>query len=257
MDQTAVVTGANGGLGQELVSRLTSLGWNVVPVDVVGTARILDVRDAAACRSLAQEVQPDLWVNNAGVLGAGDAATQGDDIVERVVHVNLLGVMNGTRAALEVMRARDGGRGRGHIVNIGSLASWVPVPGEAVYGATKAGVLSYTLALVAELKLQGVDGVRLSVVCPDGMSTPMLTSIADDPAIALSFTGMRLATTQQVAVRVASLLDKPRLVVSVPRWRGAQVRVLGAMPELSLRFAGAFNKLGQLNQQKWARDLRK
>ena len=253
--RTAVVTGANGGLGQAIVYRLADLGWNVVPVDIVGTSRTLDVRDAQACRDLARDVQPDLWVNNAGVIGAGDAATQGDEVVERVVHTNLLGVINGTRAALDEMRQRDGGRGAGHIVNIGSLASWVPVPGEAVYGATKAGVLSYTLALVAELKLQGVTGVRLSDVCPDGMSTPMLTDIADDPGIALSFTGIRLTKPETVAARISTLLDKPKIVASVPRWRGAQVRILGAVPELSLPLAGLFNKVGAANQKRWAKSL--
>lgn len=250
-----MVTGASGGLGQALVARLTSLGWDVVPVDIVGTARSLDVRDAHACRDLAREVQPELWVNNAAVLGAGDAATQPSEVVEQVVHVNLLGVMNGTRAAIEVMREREGGRGFGHIVNVGSLASWVPVPGEAVYAATKAGVLSYTMALVAELKLQGVDGIRLSVVCPDGMSTPMLTKIADEPGIALSFTGLRLTTPETVAARLESLLARPRLIASVPRWRGAQVRVLGAMPEVSLRFASAFEAIGKANQKRWAKTL--
>ena len=255
MSRTAVVTGAAGGLGQALVVRLTDLGWDVVPVDIVGTERVLDVRDAEACRALAREVQPELWVNNAGVLGAGDAATQSSDIVERVVNVNLLGVINGTRAALEVMRDRNDGRGLGHIVNIGSLASWVPVPGEAVYGATKAGVLSYTLALVAELKLQGIDGVRLSVVCPDGMSTPMLTNVADEPGIALSFTGLRLVKTEAVAQRVGELLAHPKLIATIPRWRAAQVRTLGAVPEVSLKFAGLFNKLGQTNQKRWAKSL--
>jgi short-subunit dehydrogenase len=256
-DRTAVVTGAAGGLGQAIVYRLADQGWNVVAVDIAGTSRSLDVRDPEACRQLARDVQPDLWVNNAAVLGAGDAATQGDDVVERVVHTNLLGVMNGTRAALEVMRERGGGRGAGHIVNVGSLASWVPVPGEAVYAATKAGVLSYTLALVAELKSQGIDGVRLSVVCPDGMSTPMLTDIADEPGIALSFTGLRLTKPETVAARITTLLDQPKLIASIPRWRGAQVRVLGAVPELSLQLAGLFQKVGQVNQKRWAKKLNK
>jgi short-subunit dehydrogenase len=253
--RTAVVTGANGGLGRAIVYRLADLGWDVVPVDIIGTSRSLDVRDAAACRELAHEVQPDLWVNNAGVIGAGDAATQSDDIVDRVIQTNLLGTINGTRAALEVMSERNDGRGAGHIVNVGSLASWVPVPGEAVYGATKAGVLSYTLALVAELKLNGVDGVRLSVVCPDGMSTPMLTEIAEEPGIALSFTGLRLVKPETVAARIATLLDKPKVIASVPRWRGAQVRILGAVPELALPLAGLFNKVGLANQKRWAKTL--
>lgn len=238
--QVAVVTGAAGGLGRVLVERLDREGFDVVGVDLAGCDRVLDVTDAAACRALADELRPRLWVNNAGVLGAGDAATQPDDIVERVVRVNLLGVIHGTRAAVDVMR-RSGG---GHVVSIASLASWVPVPGEAVYAATKAGVLSYVLGLQAELRAQGVRDVQLSAVCPDGMLTPMLTDVLHDDALALSFSAPRLVSPDQVADRVVSLVNRPRLVSSVPHWRGAQVRLFAGMPDLMLRAAPLFTRLG-------------
>jgi NAD(P)-dependent dehydrogenase (short-subunit alcohol dehydrogenase family) len=242
----AVVTGADGGLGRVLVDRLVREGFDVVGVDLVGTDRILDVTDAAACRALAEELRPRLWVNNAGVLGAGDAATQPDELVERVVRVNLLGVIHGTRAAVAVMR-RTGG---GHVVSIASLASWVPVPGEAVYAATKAGVLSFTLGLQAELRAQGVRDVRLSAVCPDGMLTPMLTDVLDDDALALSFSAPRLVDPADVAQRVVDLVNRPRLISSVPRWRGAQVRLFSAMPDLMLRAAPLFTRVGLANLAK-------
>lgn len=249
----AVVTGAGRGLGAVIAERLHSLGYDVVATDIEGADRALDVTDAHACRALAREVEPDVWVNNAGVLGAGDAATQPDEIVDRVVSVNLLGVMHGTRAAVAVMREREAGRGRGHVVTIGSLASWVPVPGEAVYAATKAGVLSFTLGLEGELRAQGVTGIRFSVVCPDGMLTPMLTDIIDDPAIALSFTGLRTQEPDAVADAVARTLRRPRRIVSVPRWRGAQVRALGALPDLVLPVAPLFTRLGRAQQDRLRR----
>lgn len=256
MAEIAVVTGAARGLGAAIVDELRARGYEVVATDIDGCERLLDVRDAAACRALAAEVQPDIWVNNAGVLGAGDAATQPDSVVESVLAVNLLGVMNGTRAAVEQMRSRDDGRGRGHVINVGSLASWVPVPGECVYAATKAGVLSFTLGLQAELRAQGITGVHLSVVCPDGMLTPMITDVIADPAVALSFTGLRLAEPARVAARVAGLLRSPRAVASVPRWRGAQVRVLGAIPDAALRLAPLFTALGRRNQRRVAQPKR-
>ncbi len=249
----AVVTGAGRGLGAVIAERLHAIGYDVIATDIEGADAILDVTDAAACRSLAREVEPDVWVNNAGVLGAGDAATQPDEVVDRVVSVNLLGVMHGTRAAVAVMREREGGRGRGHVVTIGSLASWVPVPGEAVYAATKAGVLSFTLGLEGELRAQGVTGIHFSVVCPDGMLTPMLTDIIDDPAIALSFTGLRTQEPDAVADAVARTLRRPRRIVSVPRWRGAQVRALGALPDLVLPVAPLFARLGRAQQDRLRR----
>ena len=214
------MTGAAKGLGAEFVRRLAADGWEVVGVDVDVSGEVpvrrLDVTDVAAVRALAREVQPDLWVNNAGILGPGDAATQPDELVERVVRVNLLGVMNGTRAAVEVMRQRDGGRGRGHVINVGSLASWVPVPGECVYAATKAGVLSFTLGLAGDLKTAGVTGIELTVVCPDGMLTPMIQDTLDDPAVALSFSGLRMVTPEAVVDRALSVLRRPRKIVTSP-----------------------------------------
>ena len=108
---TAVVTGAGRGLGAAIAVRFASAGWHVVRADVEGTDTYLDVTDAQGCRELAEAVQPDVWINNAGVLGAGDAATQPDQVIEQVVSVNLLGVIHSTRAALAVMREREQGRG--------------------------------------------------------------------------------------------------------------------------------------------------
>ena len=252
----AVVTGAGRGLGAAIVERLRAAGYDVVATDVVGGDVHLDVRDADACRALAQSVQPDVWINNAGILGAGDAATQSDDLLDSVVAVNLLGVMHGTRAAVEVMRGRDGGRGRGHVINVGSLASWVPVHGECVYAATKAGVLSFTLGLEGELRAQGVTGVRFTVLCPDGMLTPMITDIIDDPAIAMTFTGLRTVEPEEVAAAVLGALRKPRRIVSVPKWRGAQVRAIGAVPDVVLRAAPLFARLGRSQQERIRRKVR-
>ena len=150
--RVAVVTGAGRGLGLAICNTLRANGFEVIATDINGADHVLDVTDARACRELAQRVQPSVWVNNAGVLGAGDSTTQSDELIATIVGVNLLGVMNGTRAAVEVMRHRNSGQGAGHVINIGSLASWVPVPGEAVYAATKAGVLSFTLGLEGDLR---------------------------------------------------------------------------------------------------------
>jgi short-subunit dehydrogenase len=242
----AVVTGAAGGLGQVLVARLDREGYDVVGVDLHGTDRVLDVTDPVACRALADELRPRVWVNNAGVLGAGDAATQPDEIVERVVRVNLLGVIHGTRAAVASMRATGGG----HVVTIASLASWIPVPGEAVYAATKAGVLSFTLGLQAELTAAGVRDVRLTAICPDGMLTPMLSDVLEEDGLALSFSAPRLVEPAEVAERVVEVLDRPRLVSSVPRWRGAQVRLMAGVPDLALRAAPLFTGMGMRNLAK-------
>lgn len=243
--KTVVITGAAGGLGRILTARLREQGYHVVASDIEDADVFLDVTSADACRELAVTIEPDIWINCAGVLGAGDAATQPDHVIEQVLDVNVLGVMNGTRAALMVMRAR----GTGHVINVASLAAWVPVPGECVYAATKAAVLSFTLGVVAELRASGFRDVHCSVVCPDGMLTPMISSELDNPAIALSFTGLRLTDPDAVTRRIIALLRRPRLIASVPRYRGLQVRLIGVFPGAGLRLAPVFEWIGRRKQR--------
>jgi short-subunit dehydrogenase len=237
---TILITGAGSGLGAYLHEYLAAQGLNVIATDITNTEVSLDVTSADACREIARTINPDIWINCAGVLGAGQAATQTDELINHVIDVNLRGVINGTRAAIEVMRQR----GSGHIINIGSLASWVPVPGECVYAATKAAVLSFSLGIAGELRQQGDPNIHVSVVCPDGMLTPMLTNELDNDAIAMSFTGLRLTTPHAVALRVHRLIQHPRAIASVPRYRGALVRSLGSIPGVALRLAPMFHWLG-------------
>ena len=165
--------------------------------------------------------------------------------------VNALGAMNGTLAALEVMRAQ----GSGHIINVVSLAGLVAAPGETVYAASKHALLAFSIGTLAELRAAGERGIHISCVCPDGIWTPMLRDRLDDPGAAVSFTGT-LLTPERVAARVVRLADHPRPVVSMPRWRGAQVRMFDLFPRLSLRLARLVLATGRAGQRRQARRLR-
>ena len=112
-----------------------------------------------------------------------------------------------------------------------------------------------TLGLEGELRAQGVTGIRFTVMCPDGMLTPMITDVIDDPAVAMTFTGLRPVTVEEVAAATARALRKPRRVVSVPHWRGAQVRVIGMVPDVVLRAAPVFRRLGLRQQSRMRRRL--
>lgn len=243
MQRRAVVTGAGGGLGGAFCRGLAARGWDVVGVDVRGTARALDVTDPDACRALARDVQPLLWINNAGVLGAGSAADQPDDEIARVVAVNLLGVINGSRAAVEVMRPQRGGR----ILNVGSLASWLPVPGEAVYCATKHGVRAFSLALAVELE---GTGIRISVLCPDGIATPMLRDKQADAGAAMSFTGPRLLDPDAVAARGIAMIERDELIASFPAFRGFMTKVVGIVPTIGQSILRRLEAQGRRTQAK-------
>ncbi len=241
---TAVVTGAAGGLGRALVDALAGRGARVVATDAPGADgvdRFLDVTDPEAARALAAEVSPDIWINNAGLLGAAWALDQPDDEILRVVEVNLLGVVYGTRAAATVMRARGGG----DICNIGSLSSWNPTPGLAVYAATKHAVRAYSGALAAELR---GTGVRVSCLCPDGIWTPMLQRAVATEAAAMPFSGRRLLTPEQVADAAVRLLCGRRLLASVPAERATMAKVSGLWPALGAATARSAGRKGRRHQ---------
>jgi len=263
----ALVTGGGRGLGARIAEVLAGRGHlvHVTDVDVeaaratadrIGNgafASALDVRDAAACTAAARATAEragrlEVWVNNAGVLVTGPAWTNTAEQRQLMLDVNVGGVMNGTVAAIEEMR----GRGGGHVVNIASLAGLVAVPGETVYSGTKHAVMGFSLSTQADLRRAKIKDIRISCVCPDGIWTPMIADKLDDPEAALSFTG-RLLAVDEVAAAVARVLDRPRQVTAVPRWRGLQVRALDAMPELAVRALPLVVLQGRRTQRRLSR----
>lgn len=246
--RTAVITGAGGGLGKALCTELRQRGFKVVGTDVRGADRVLDVTNAEACHALAREIEPDVWINNAGVLGAGSAVDQPLHDVEAVIAVNLLGVIHGSRAAASIMRLRRSG----HILNVGSLASWFAPMGQAVYAASKHGMRAYSVALAAELLK---SNVHVSVLCPDGVRTPMLEGREHDPHAAMSFTGAELLDAHVVAKVAADLLERPRLMAFVPEVKGFGARLIGALPRLNVAATRLLAMQGLRAQQRLRRNL--
>lgn len=245
----AVVTGAGGGLGRAIAAELARRGYAVQVTDVdaeaaagvageiggdaVGSA--LDVRDEASCRSVAaQTVQRagslDVWVNNAGVLFTGPSWEQDEAMRRTMIEVNALGTVNGTLAALEQMRLA----GRGHVINVVSLAGIVAAPGEVNYAASKHAAMAFTLGTLFDLRRSGIRGIDVSAVCPDGIWTPMLEDKLDDPDAAGSFSG-HLLTPERVADAVGKLTERPRPVLVIPRRRGPLLRLFDLFPSLAVR----------------------
>jgi NAD(P)-dependent dehydrogenase (short-subunit alcohol dehydrogenase family) len=245
----AVVTGAGGGLGRAIAAELARRGYSVqvTDVDTEAAARAaeeiggdaagsaLDVRDEAACQAVATATVAragslDVWVNNAGVLFTGPSWEQDEATRRTMIEVNSLGAMNGTLAALKPMRAA----GRGHVINIVSLAGIVAAPGEVNYSASKHAAMAFTLGTLFDLRRSGIGGIELSAVCPDGIWTPMLEDKLDDPEAAGSFSG-HLLTADQVAREVGKLTERPRPILILPRWRGPLLRFFDLFPSLGAR----------------------
>jgi NAD(P)-dependent dehydrogenase (short-subunit alcohol dehydrogenase family) len=263
----ALVTGAGRGLGLEIARRLIGRGHLVHVTDLDGEAAAraakelgprafastLDVRSFAACRAAASRTQRragslEVWVNNAGVLVTGPAWEQDQRTRQLMLEVNATGTINGTLAALDPMRAA----GRGHVVNVISLAGLLAAPGEAIYSASKHAAIAFSLATLADLRLAGVDGLEISCLCPDGVWTPMLHDKLEDPSAAASFSGV-LLRPEQVAEQVEALLDNPRAVLAIPRWRGRLVRVFDLWPGLALRFGDRMLARGRRRQRRYLR----
>jgi NAD(P)-dependent dehydrogenase (short-subunit alcohol dehydrogenase family) len=257
----AVVTGAGRGFGRAIAQRLAGRGYTVVATDLDsdsaaataaelgGISMGLDVRDPdahrAAARTAAEHGPLEVWVNNAGVMQTGPAWEQSDDEVRLACEVNVLGVIWGSRAAVEAMRA---GAGENlHIVNIASMSSFGPVPGLAVYAATKHAVLGFTGSLQGDLLEAGIP-IAVHALCPDGADTPLLREHDDKPAAAINWSGPRLLTADEVAGHAVALLDSKRLVRTIPAWRGLGARALALAGRPGLRAAPLLRRLGARNR---------
>ena len=188
--KVAVVTGAASGIGKALSGALARRGATVVLADideagakaaadalaagppgrVSGVA--LDVTDAEAVATLVQRTAEDhghldLLFNNAGIGVIGDVENLSLAHWNRVIDVNLRGVVHGVVAAYPIMiRQRSG-----HIVNTASLAGLLPAPLLTPYGMTKHGVVGLSTSLRMEA---AAHGVRVTVVCPGVIETPLL-----------------------------------------------------------------------------------
>lgn len=265
----ALVTGAARGLGLEIARALAARDLTVHLTDVdeglveqaaAGLAgdvfaSALDVRDAEACRAAAAATAEragslDVWVNNAGVLETGHAWDHTAESRRLMLEVNTIGTVNGTLAALELMRPAE----RGHVINIVSLAGLGAPPGEAFYAATKHAALGFSLGTLADLRRDGLRDVHVSAVCPDGVWTPMLEDKLDDPDAAPSFSGTLLNATD-VAPKVAGLLDRPRAVLAIPRWRGWFVRAFATFPNAAQRAIPLFMKDARRRQRRWKKRI--
>lgn len=188
----ALVTGGSSGIGAALARRLVELGAGVTlvarsagPLSTLTdelrrlhpAARVrtleLDIADEQAVAALVPrelDEQPvDLVVNNAGIAHAGRLMETPPERFRALVETNLLGTIWMTRAVVPHLRDR----GRGHLVNVASMAAVEGVYGYAAYAPSKFAIVGFTQVLRAELR---PDGIGVSLLLPPNTDTPQLAA---------------------------------------------------------------------------------
>ena len=182
----AIVTGAASGIGLALSRAMDKRGARVWMADIDGEAveraarsigtrarwATLDVRDAAAVRALVESVAAeagrlDYVFNNAGIGIGGEAHELTVAHYDRIIDVNVRGVVHGVAAAYPIMIKQRSGC----IVNTASMAGLIPAPMIAPYALTKHAVVGLSLSLRAEAAR---FGVQVSALCPSAIETPIL-----------------------------------------------------------------------------------
>ncbi|MFI6431927.1 SDR family oxidoreductase [Rhodococcus oryzae] len=226
------VTGGARGIGRATAAALAAEGAIVTIGDIdldaaVATAeslgiraRHLDVTDETSFRdflaSSADDGDIDMFVNNAGIQLMGRFVDNNLEALHRELNINLGAVVTGTHLVLPRMIAR----GRGHIVNVSSMAGKVSTPGMATYCASKFGVVALSRAIRAELV---GTGVNLTTVMPAATHTDLTSGVT-----------LRLQPTLEpgdVAVAIVASATHGRPEVTVPRWLAPMGLVEQGLPE--------------------------
>ncbi len=191
--ETAAITGAARGIGRATAQALLAQGMKVAIGDVdIDAARetaeelgpsavalALDVTDRDSFAAFLDETERqlgplDVLVNNAGIMQIGRFLDEDDLTAQRMIDINLHGVILGMKLALARMIPRD----RGHVVNIASQAGKFGAPGGATYSATKHAVVGLTEAVRGELRLMDAH-INLSYVMPYVVNTELGSGLGE------------------------------------------------------------------------------
>jgi short-subunit dehydrogenase len=240
-----LVTGASGGIGRAVSVRLADRGAKLVLLgrdraaleavasETGGHVVQADLTSAPAAeigeRATAAFGRVDVLVNNAGIGWSGSFAQLDAGAADRLVTTNLLAPILLTRALLPPMLERR----LGHVVNVASIVGHTGSKEEAVYAATKGGLVAFTESIRQELR---GSGVGLSLVTPGVIDTPFF----ERRGTPYGRRWPRPVSPERVADAVVSAIEDDRAEVFVPRWLAGPARLRGALPELYRALASRF-----------------
>jgi short-subunit dehydrogenase len=250
-NQVAIITGASSGIGaatarllaangyavvlaarrferlQALAEQIQGSGGQAFPISV-DVSRIDEI-DQMIQRTLGQLGQVDVLFNNAG-FGRLDWLENLDPVedIESQLQVNLVGVIQATRAVLPHMISRRSG----HIVNMASLAGFIATPTYSIYAASKFAVRGFTEALRREV---GIWNIHVSAIYPGGVSTEFSQHTGAKRKTGATTPAALRLSPEQVAHSVLSVLRRPRRTVIIPWPMRVSVLVNSLFPGLTDR----------------------
>jgi short-subunit dehydrogenase len=235
--QVAAITGAARGIGRETARAFLREGMKVAIGDLdaelarqtaeeLGSGAFafgLDVTRRDSIEQFVDTVENDLgpidvWVNNAGIMPLGRFLDEDDATAQRMIDINLHGVIWGMKVVLPRMVARN----RGHVVNVASQAGRYGTPGGATYSATKHAVIGLSESVRGELRHEGAD-VAISYVLPYAVNTELGTGLVEAR-------GFKKLEPEDVAEAIVEALQTGRVDVWVPRSLGRINRVMQVLP---------------------------
>lgn len=164
----------------------------------------------------------DVLVNNAGVMPLGDFLAEDDAVSRTTLEVNLLGPINGMRLVLPAMIER----GRGHVVNVCSMAGKIPLPGMAVYNASKFGAVGLTAAVRREF---AETGVSVSAVLPAAVRTRLSSGVTLGG-------GLPTVDPEDIAAAIVASCDSRKGEIPVPGFLAGWDLLDAVTPEPVMRF---------------------
>ena len=241
-----MITGAANGIGRAITALAVNHGHRVIAADRDGEAlrarwhahpevrcEVLDVTRADAWSALInglerEGIHLDVLINVAGVLRSGRTGELQPQDVELMLGVNVAGMIHGTNAAAAVMKPR----GRGHIINFGSVASLYATPGTTLYATSKFAIRGFSIAAAGDLR---PHGIAVTLFGPGPVRTDMLELQRGDPDAALTFSGARALSPEEVAAAVLGPVLKKRPVeYFIPRKDALLGKISNAFPAFFL-----------------------